>query len=129
MAYDSVSDANADPNYTPVGEGAMQVAGCGAGQTTQNDRLSGMPNSGQVKTIEVHHFAPRSHEVFHKGLLRVVTCIDFRECPELGVRTEDKVDTGAGPLDFARRAIASLKYAVGGRGLPFGIHVEQVDEE
>src|ERR1019366_10103455 len=72
--------------------------------------------SGKVVAIQVHHLVPRSHEVLHKRLLRVVTCIDFRDCPELGVRTEDKVDTGAGPLEFARRAIAALKHAFGVRG-------------
>ena len=40
---------------------------------------------GKVVAIEVHHFAPCSHEVLHKRLLRVVTGIDFRDCPELGV--------------------------------------------
>ena len=77
------------------------------------DLLSFPPSSGKVVAIKVHHLVPRSHEVLHKRLLRVVTCIDFREGPELGVRTEDKVDTGAGPLDFARRAIAPLKHAFG----------------
>src|SRR4051794_38022558 len=41
--------------------------------------------SGQVVAIEVHHLGPRSREVLHERLLRVVTCIDFRERPELGV--------------------------------------------
>src|SRR5215510_13898875 len=72
-----------------------------------------VPRSGQVVAIEVHHLVPRSHEVLHKRLLRVVTSIDFRDCPELGVRTEDKIDTGGGPLDLARRAIAPLKHSVG----------------
>ena len=40
---------------------------------------------GQVVAIEVHHLVPRSHEVFHERLLRVVACIDFSDCPELGV--------------------------------------------
>ena len=88
-------------NHNPV---ALAAAGC-----------SGRPGSGKVVAIEVHHLVPRSHEVLHKRLLRVVTCIDFRDCPELGVRTEDKVDTGAGPLDFARRAIAPLKHAFGSK--------------
>src|SRR5208337_1046287 len=60
------------------------------------------PSSGKVVAIKVHHFVPRSHEVLHKRLLRVLTCVDFRDCPELRVRTEHKVDTRAGPLDFAR---------------------------
>ena len=56
-------------------------------------------------------------------------CVDFRECSELGVRTEEEVDTGAGPLEVARRAIATLILAVDRSGLPFRVHVEQVDEE
>src|ERR1035441_2093726 len=79
-------------------------------------------SSGKVVAIEVHHLVPRSYEVLHKRLLRVVTCVGFRDCPELGVRTEDKVDTGAGPLDFARRAIAPLKHVFGcGGRLPLQI--------
>src|SRR5713226_3193648 len=82
------------------------------------------PSSGKVVAIKVHHLVPRSHEVLHKRLLRVVTCIDFRDCSELGVRTEDEVDTGAGPLDFAGRAIAPFIHAFGCRGgLPLRIHV------
>jgi hypothetical protein len=48
------------------------------------------PILGKVKTIEVHHLAPRRHELRHEFRLRVVTCVDLREGPELGVRTEDK---------------------------------------
>ena len=55
--------------------------------------------SGQIEAIEVHHLAPRRHEVFHKLLLRVVACIDFRNGTKLGVRTEEQIDPGAGPLD------------------------------
>src|SRR5713226_4631219 len=88
------------------------------------------PSSGKVVAIKVHHLVPRSHEVLHKRLLRVVTCVNFRNCSELGVRTEDKVGTGAGPLGFARRAIAPVKHAFGrGGGFPLRTHVEQVDEE
>src|ERR1035441_706387 len=89
-------------------------------------QLSFPSSSVKVVAIEVHHLVPRSREVLHKRLLRVVTCIDFRDCAELGVRTEDKVDTGAGPLDCARRAIAPLKHAFGGSGgLPLRIHVDR----
>src|SRR5713101_1718039 len=99
-------------------------------QSKAATRPSFPPSSGKVVAIKVHHLVPRSHEVLHKRLLRVVARIDFRECPELGVRTEDQVDTSAAPLDFARRAIAPLKHAFGCRGgLPLRIHVEQVDEE
>src|SRR5678816_371732 len=76
------------------------------------------PASGQVVAIQVHHLGPRSHEILDKRLLRVVTRIDFGECPKLRVGTEDKVDTGTGPLDFACRAIPSLIHTVGCGGLP-----------
>ena len=39
--------------------------------------------SGQVETIEVHDFVPHSHEVLHKRLLRIITGINFGDCPEL----------------------------------------------
>src|SRR5208282_163382 len=94
------------------------------------DRPLFPPSSGKIVAVQVHHFTPRSHEVFHERLFRVVTGVDFRDCPELGVRTKDKVDTGAGPLDFARFTIVPLKHTFGCcGGLPLRIHVEQVDEE
>src|SRR5208282_989674 len=88
------------------------------------------PRLGEVEAIKVHHLGPRRHEVFHKLLLRVRARIDFREGAQLRVRAEDQVDTGAGPLDFARRAIAPLVHAFGAGGrLPLRAHVEKVDEE
>jgi hypothetical protein len=57
--------------------------------------------SGEVETIQVHDFVPRRDKVVQELLLEVLTCVDFRQCPELGVRTEDQVDTRAGPLEFA----------------------------
>src|SRR6266545_4231452 len=56
----------------------------------------------EVEAIEVHHLGPRGHEVCHKLLLSVRACIDFREGTQLRVRTEDQVDTGAGPPDRIR---------------------------
>src|SRR5712671_2198672 len=53
--------------------------------------------SGEVIAVKVHHLGPGRHEVFHKLLLRVRARIDFRKGAELGVRTEDQVNTGAGP--------------------------------
>ena len=46
------------------------------------------------------------------------------------MRTEDQVDTRAGPLEFVRLPVAPLVHAfrAGGR-LPLRAHVEQVDEE
>src|ERR1700676_3327302 len=54
------------------------------------------PTSGNIVAIKVHHLVPRSREVLHKRLLRVVTRIDFRECPQLGLRTEHKIDSCTG---------------------------------
>jgi hypothetical protein len=38
-----------------------------------------------VEAVQVHHLGPCSHEVLHELLLRVVTCIDFRDRPQLRV--------------------------------------------
>ena len=52
-----------------------------------NNRLAQLKqgNLGNVEAIEVHHLAPRSDEVLHKHGLSIVACIDFSDCPELGV--------------------------------------------
>src|SRR5215469_11449986 len=85
---------------------------------------------GRSEAVQVHHLGPRRHEVLHKLLLRVRARIDFREGAQLRVRTKDQVDTGAGPLDLARLPVAPLVQAFGAScRLPFGSHVEQVDEE
>ena len=68
-------------------------------------------------------------------LIYVIRRVGLRERPKLGVGTEDEVDRRAGPFQLARGAIAPLVHmrrgAVAGRvgRLPFGPHVEQVDEE
>ena len=41
----------------------------------------------------------------------VAACIDLGKGPEFGVRTEDKVDKGGGPLQLARLVVAPLEYA------------------
>jgi hypothetical protein len=64
---------------------------------------------GEIETIKVHHFGPGCHEVVDKLLLGIRTSIDFGQCPELGVRTEDEIDTRAGPPYFASRAIPAFK--------------------
>src|SRR5690348_450332 len=86
--------------------------------------------SGEVETVEVHDLVPRRDEVTHELLLRVVTRVELRDASELGVRTEDKVDGGARPLDLARLAVATLVHVLGRGGrLPLRAHVEQVEEE
>ena len=42
-------------------------------------------NSNQIKAIQVHHLGPRRHKVAHEGFLCVITGIDFRQRPQLGV--------------------------------------------
>src|SRR5271169_5418318 len=91
--------------------------------TARSCKLSFSPNSGKVVAIKVRYLVPRSREVLHKRLLRVVRRIDFCDCSELGVRTEEEIDARAGPLDFVRRPIAPLIHAFGCRGLPLRIHI------
>src|SRR5436190_5786527 len=50
--------------------------------------------SGDVEAVQVHDLVPRSHEVTHELLLRVVARVDLGDGPELGVRAEDQVDGG-----------------------------------
>src|SRR5687767_6482720 len=86
--------------------------------------------SGNVEPIQIHDFVPRRHEVSHELLLRIVTCVDFRKRAELRVRTEHKVDPGAGPFDLAGAAISTLVDVFSRSGSPpLGTHVEEVDEE
>src|SRR5207248_11238065 len=86
--------------------------------------------SGEVEPIEVHDLVPCSHEVTHELLLGVVLCVDLRDGPKLGVRTEDEVDAGRGVLGLARGAIATLVHVFGLCGrLPLRAHVEQIHEE
>ena len=88
------------------------------------------PQRSEVEAIKVRHLGPHSHEVFHKLLLRVRARINFRECSELRVRTEDQIDTGAGPLDLIRLPISPLVHAFRASGrLPLRAHVDTVDEE
>src|SRR5438034_10385666 len=86
--------------------------------------------SGKVEAIVVHDLVPRSHEVTHELLLRVLLCVNLGDGSELGVVAEDEVDGGAGPLHRAGGAIATLVH-VRSRGgwLPLRAHVDQVHEE
>ena len=83
--------------------------------------------SRKVEAIKIHHLVPRDHEVAYERLLRVATSVDFRDGSQLGVRAEDEVHPGAGPLEITAPAIAPLEHVLrcGGR-LPLGIHVEQI---
>jgi len=42
-------------------------------------------NSGKIETICVHHFILSLHEIMQEFILRVLTCIDFRNGTELCV--------------------------------------------
>ncbi len=96
------------PTLTETVAGAASVAGspwcpaprarCCSTAALRGTLRAGLAPECQVEAIEVHHLGPRRHEVFHKLLLRVRARIDFREGAQLRVRTEDQVDTGAGPL-------------------------------
>src|SRR5512136_2708548 len=89
-----------------------------------------MLRSGEVEAIKVHHLGPGRHEVLNKLLLRVRASVDLGQSPELGVRTEDEIDTRAGPPDSASLAIAPFKQVLRVRyRLPFRAHIEQVHEE
>ncbi len=66
----------------------------------------------------------------HELLLRVRAGIDLRKGTQLRVRTEDQIDTRAGPLDVVRLPIASFEHVAGVRyRLPLRAHIQQVDEE
>src|SRR5215813_3312819 len=87
-------------------------------------------NSHEIKAVEVHHLRPRSYEVTHELLLRVLLCVNLGEGSELGVRAEDQVDGGAGPLRRAGGAIAPLVHVLTRVGsLPLCAHVQQIHEE
>src|ERR1019366_883436 len=86
--------------------------------------------SDEVESIEIHDLVPRGDEVPHELVLCVVGGVDLRERTELGVRTEEQIDAGAGPLARVRAATAAIEGLSGvGRRFPLRVHVEQVHEE
>ena len=54
-----------------------------------------MLRSNEVEAVKVHYLVPHRYKVVQELLLGVLTSVDFRQGPKLGVRTEDEVDTGA----------------------------------
>ena len=48
-----------------------------------------MIRSSEVETVKLHDFVPRRYKVVQELLQGVLTSVDFRQGPELGVRTED----------------------------------------
>ena len=65
--------------------------------------------SGTIEAVEIHYFVPCSDKVVQKLFLGVLTSVHFRHCSKLGIRTENKIDAGRGPLERARPAIVSFK--------------------
>src|SRR5262249_15564264 len=84
--------------------------------------------SREIEAVGVHDLGPRRNEVLCELLLRIRTRIDFREGTKLGVRTEDQIDAGAGPLGRLCLAVVALIKVVAG-WLPLRPHVEEVDEK
>src|SRR5262249_12607758 len=101
------------------------VPGRGRLRCQRDRRLLG---SREIEAIGVHDLGPRRNEVLCELLLRIRTRIDFREGTKLGVRTEDQIDAGAGPLGRLCLAVVALIKVVAG-WLPLRPHVEEVDEK
>ena len=57
-----------------------------------------MLRSGEVEAVKVHDFVPHSYKVMQELLLGVLTSVDFRQGPELGVGAEDQINARGGPL-------------------------------
>ena len=86
--------------------------------------------SGEVEAIKVHYLVPHRYKVVQELLLGVFTSVDLRQGPELGVRTEDEVNSGGGPLEFACCAITTFEHIFVYRYcFPRRAHVEQIHEE
>src|SRR5689334_23339538 len=102
-------------------------ASSGLGAVRGRSRPHARALSDKVEAIKIHDLVPGSHKVMHELLLRVVTRVDLRDGPELGVRAEDEVDGGGGPFELARGAVATLVQVFSRRGWrPRRAHVEQV---
>src|SRR5437867_3308081 len=82
------------------------------------------------EAVKIHHLVPRRDEIFDEFLLRIITSINLGIRSKLGVRTEDKIDTRAGPFQFARAAVAAFKklFSIIDR-VPRRREIEQVREE
>ncbi len=83
----------------------------------------------QVVAVVVHYLVPGGSEVLHEGFGGIAAGVAFGDGAELGVGAEDKIDAGARPFYVAGGAVAAFEQTRSRCGLPFGLHVEQVDEE
>jgi len=63
--------------------------------------------SRDIEAIKVHDLIPGRYKVMDKLRLPVRTGIDFRQSPDLGVRAEDKVDSGA-ELVYHKKAFGQI---------------------
>src|SRR5216683_4178538 len=85
--------------------------------------------SSKVEAIGVHHLGPGRCEVLHELLLGVGGAIDFGKDAQLRVRTEDEIDTRAGPFRFAALAVVPREHVFVRGRFPLGAHVQEVYEE
>jgi hypothetical protein len=74
-----------------------------------------MPGSGKVEAVKIHYSAPSRKKAVHKLLPGIFISVDFRQSPQLEIRTEDTVDARGGPFEFARFAITPLEHVAGFR--------------
>src|SRR5437867_6553394 len=115
-------------SFKPALAATVLVTNLVAGRVRERPHAQAL--SDKVEAIKIHHLVPRNHKVTHELLLRVVTCVDLRDGSELGVRTEDEVAGGGGPLELARGAIATLVHVLSRGGcLPLRAQVEHGHEE
>ncbi|CAG9990607.1 unnamed protein product [Clonostachys byssicola] len=85
---------------------------------------------GEVEPVEVHDLGPGGDKVVDELLLAAGAGVHLGQGAELGLRAEDEVEAGGGPLLGARLAVGALEDVLGVvDGLPLGGHVQQVDEE
>ena len=68
--------------------------------------------TNKVETVKVHYLVPHPYKIMYELFLGILTCVNFRQSPELGVRTEDEVNPGGGPLKFAALTITAFKQIV-----------------
>ena len=117
----------ADISTAPRSDAEPNRNECGrANSFRPTAQLRGQRRSNRSRFMTLSHAATKSRTNFS---LRVVGRVDLRERSQLGVRAEDQVDGGGGPLDLARAAIAALVDVLGVGRRPLRAHVEQVHEE
>lgn len=83
----------------------------------------------EVEAVEVHYFGPGVDKVLSEFVFGLIKGVDLGDSSEFGVGTEDEIDGGGGPLEFTGFAVVTFIETVCTGLLPFGGHVEQVDEE